>query len=154
VSYTVGAVLGFVVIATLSWWWCRRVARFDGLPFELVTPGSSSSISRLHDHALPLGRHDHPLLICDFDFVFTLFLFDFFREPFFHETRSSALSTLIFEQTYFRTARSSEPVISLILRFRDGDLLLSASKTTLDRHNGHSALPALCILTKHLTQKR
>jgi len=47
----------------------------------------------LHDHALPIRRHDHTLLIGDLDFVFALFLFDFLGEPFFHEAISSAPSS-------------------------------------------------------------
>jgi hypothetical protein len=76
-----------------------------------------------------------------------LLLLYFFREPILHEAISPSTINLrgstrivLRRVTHFMTVRSRE--------------FLSASRTTLLLHNGHSDLPARCILTKHRTQKR
>jgi len=64
--------------------------------------------ARLHYHTLGIRCRDHPLFTSNLNLVLSLFLLDFFREPFLHEATSSVSVQSPFSHTHFRTAKSSE----------------------------------------------
>jgi hypothetical protein len=124
----------------------RSLPVASGECYEIPAP------TTLHYNTFGIGWRHQTLFSRDFDLILPLFLLDFFREPFLHEAESSVEATCRQSKLTSKRPYRVNLAVSMFLYILNS--LLSASKTTLDRHSGHSALPALCIFTKHLTQKR